>query len=91
MSALLALLVTMVIAGVVVITTLCVVAVALKFALHVALLPIKLLLIPFVALFAIVKLGIVLAVVTVSIALLIPLVVIIGLIAAPFALISAIL
>jgi hypothetical protein len=74
---------------------LCVLVIAIagaimKAGVHLIFVPFKLLLLPFIALFVIVKLAIVLAVVAVLAAVLVPIAVLVALVAAPFALASAI-
>ena len=59
-----------------------------KFSLHLILLPIKLILLPFVAVAVVAKAAILLTLITLSLVVLIPLAIIIGLIAAPFALLG---
>ena len=88
MTTLLAL-VAIVFAGAVFLAIVTVAGAILKFAFHVVLLPLKLLAVPLIAIFAILKVVMIVTLITVSLALLIPVLVIGGLCLAPFAVLSA--
>ncbi len=65
------------------------VGLVMKLAIHAVLLPFKIILLPILAVVLIVKIALILTALTVALAVLLPLMILIGIIAAPFALIAA--
>lgn len=77
--------------GGIAIVSLIAIAAALKFTMHLVLVPFKLLLLPFVLVAVVIKFAVLISLVAVAVALILPLAIILGLIVAPFALASAVL
>jgi hypothetical protein len=79
----------LVFAGVVCLAVLALAATLVKFSIEVVLIPLKLLLLPIVAVVVVVKAAVLISLISVALLLLIPIAVVIGVIVAPFALIGA--